>query len=292
MGVALYQGYDAAALEAQYDIEATRADYARVLDGYQMASDHAKGACDGLLDQAYGDDPLQKLDVYRPNNALRARRSPVMIYFHGGYWRMGDKAGRAFPAPVFTKAGAIWVSANYRLAPDASMDEIVEDACSAVAWVYRNALAIGADRERIFVSGGSAGGHLTGMLLTEGWQARHNVPQDTVKGAIAASGLYDLTPFQFTSQDGWLGLEAESIQRNSPMFHLPAAGPPLVVSWGGQETSEFERQSEAYADAYEQTGAPVIRLPLPDEDHFTLMGQMQHAGSPLTMAMLATMGLR
>lgn len=292
MGNALYQGYDAAALEAQYDIEATRPDFAQVLGRYDALSDQARTVCDGLLDQAYGDDPLQKLDVYRPRDALRGRRSPVMIYFHGGYWRAGDKAGRAFPAPVFTQAGAIWAPANYRLAPDATLDEIVDDARAAVAWIYRHALAIGADRERIFVSGGSAGGHLAGMVLTDGWHDRYGVPGNVIKGAVAASGLYDLTPFQHTSQDGWLRLNENALRRNSPLFHLPASGPPLVVSWGGRETAEFERQSQAYADAYEQAGAPVTRLPLPDEDHFTLMGQMQQPDSPLTAAKLTVMGLR
>lgn len=292
MAGALYQGYEAAALEAQYDIEATRPDYGQVLGTYETLSDQARTVCDGLLDQAYGDDPLQKLDVYRPRDALRARRSPVMIYFHGGYWRAGDKSGRAFPAPVFTQAGAIWAPANYRLAPNATIDEIVDDARAAVAWIYRHALAIGADRERIFISGGSAGGHLTGMLLADGWQARHGMPDNVVKGAVAASGLYDLTPFQHTSQDSWLALDAEAIQRNSPLFHLPENGPPLVVSWGGRETPEFARQSQAYADAYEETGAAVTRLHLPDEDHFTLMGQMHRSDSPLTRAKRDLMGLR
>jgi len=288
---AVYQGYDLAALDRQYDIEATNSAFGDVLERYAVESRAAAGSCDALLDQPFGDHPLQQIDVYRPKAALRDRRMPVMLYFHGGYWRAGDKSGRAFPAPAFTRAGAIWAPVNYRLAPDASMDEIVHDTRSAVAWVYRNAPAIGADRDRIFASGGSAGGHLTGMLLAEGWHTEFGLPPDVIKGAVAASGLFDLTPFQFTSQQAFLKLDAGSVQRNSPIMHLPRNGPPLVMTWGGRETREFERQSEAYAAAYRDAGGEVSTLHLPDEDHFTLMGQMRDRESPLTQAKLRLMRL-
>ena len=171
------------------------------------------------------------------------------------------------------------------------MDKIVADARSAVGWIYKNALAIGADRDRIFVSGGSAGGHLTGMILAEGWHDSFGVPTDVVKGAVAASGLYDLTPFLHTSQKEFLKLDPETANRNSPIYHLPANGPPLVVAWGGKETSEFERQSQFFAAAYADTGASVKQLYLEEEDHFTLMGQMSSRESALTHAKLDLMGV-
>lgn len=292
MGEALYQGYDLPALDRQYDIEATNPDYPAVLERYVSLSADAASRCDCLFDQAYGAAPRNRIDIYRPKNARRARRLPVMLYFHGGYWRAGDKAGRGFPAPVFTQAGAIWAPVNYRLAPDATMDDIVDDARAAVAWVYRNAPAIGADRDRLYVSGGSAGGHLTAMVLASGWLSAYGLPDTLIKGAAAASGLFDLTPFLHTSQGKSLKLDDEAASRNSPIRHIPENGPPLVVAWGGKETEEFERQSKAYAAAYQDAGGHVTRLYLKEEDHFTLMGQMSLKDSPLTQAKLTLMGLR
>lgn len=287
----VYRDYDLSELNRQYDIEATNPDFESVLHRYVVESAAAAARCDALLDQSYGDDPLQKIDFYRPRNAIRDRRLPVMLYLHGGYWRAGDKSGRAFPAPVFTQSGVIWASVNYRLAPSATMDQIVDDARSAVAWVYRNALAIGADRDRLFVSGGSAGGHLTAMTLCDGWHDSYGVPSNVIKGAAAASGLYDLTPFVHTAQKDFLRLDPEAAHRNSPLFHVPESGPPLVIAWGGKETDEFERQSQSFADAYAETGSPVTRLHLEQEDHFTLMGQMSRLDSPLTQAKLILMGV-
>jgi arylformamidase len=277
-----YQNLSRDELDREYDIEATVPDLAGLLDGFQARADKVKSEIPGQLDLAYGPDPLQALDAFSGDLA----GAPILVFIHGGYWKGGDKGGRSFPAPLFNRNGIVWAPINYRLAPAATLDEIEDDARSALGWVYRNAETIGGDPERIYVAGTSAGGHLTGMLLAPGWHDAYDMPDNVVKGACAMSGLFDLSPFLHTSGHGYLGLDEASAARNSPIRHLPETGCPILIAWAGKETSEFRRQSADFADACRAAGCRAETLFLEDQDHFSLTGELAHAESPLARAVI------
>jgi len=280
--VAIYRDYDLDALERQYDIEATVADLAQLLTGYDKWSEEVMADLAPSRDLAYGPDPLQRLDVF----PVASPNAPIMIYIHGGYWKRGDKAGRAFAARPFHDHGIIWVSVNYRLAPAVGLDDIVADTRAAIAWVHANAERFGGDRDRLYLSGSSAGGHLAGMAMAPGWHGDYGLPEDVVKGATAMSGLYDLRPFLHTSQRDYLRLDKQSAARNSPLEHLPTMTGPILIAWGGKETDEFERQSKAYAAACTDKRLNVETMRLVEQNHFSLMSEMGAADSLLTQAML------
>src|SRR5690606_12455741 len=94
-------------------------------------------------------------------------------------------------APVFNAAGVAVVPVEYTLLPEGTSGETVREVRSAIAWIYHHAEQYGLDRNRIYVGGSSAGGHLAGMLAAAGWQDRYRVPDDVIKGVVALSGLYD-----------------------------------------------------------------------------------------------------
>jgi len=284
--MAIYGDYDLDALERQYDIEATVADLGTLLAGYDAWSEKVLAELAPHRDLAYGPDPLQRLDIV----PAATPDSPIMVYIHGGYWKRGDKAGRAFAARPFHDNGIIWASLNYRLAPAVGLDDIVADTRAAIAWIHANAARFGGDRDRIYLSGSSAGGHLAGMALAPGWHGDHGLPADVIKGCTAMSGLYDLRPFLHTSQRDYLHLDQQSALRNSPLEHLPAITGPILIAWGGKETDEFERQSKAYAAACAAKGLTVETMCLVEQNHFSLMGEMGSAESQLTQAMLRMVG--
>lgn len=270
-----------------YDVEALVPDFEAFMAGYGAESARVKAAVPGRLDVAYGSDPLQRLDVFAPER----RGAPVQVYIHGGAWRASDKAGRAYPAEAFVPAGAVWAPVNYRLAPAVPLDDIVHDVRLAIAWIHENAEEFGGDRERIFVSGNSAGGHLAAMLLADGWEARYGLPGGVVRGGCAVSGIFDLRPLWRTGTYDWLGLDEAGACRNSPILCVPATGRPLVVAVGGEETGAFKQQSRAFAEAWAAKGHPVRVLEMPGHHHFSIMAELARQGSPLLDAMLDQMGL-
>ena len=131
-------------------------------------------------------------------------------------------------------------------------------------WVIEHAKEIGGDPARVFVSGHSAGGHLTAMAMTD---AR-------VAGGVAISGIYDLEPIRLNYLNDKLGLDAAEAERNSPLRHLPASAAPLVVTVGLGELPELVRQSQEYAAAWTARGLRGRYLPVPAHDHFSILEEL------------------
>ena len=168
------------------------------------------------LDVRYGAGPNMTADLF----PAPAAGAPIQVFIHGGYWRAMDKDVHSFPAEGFVAAGGAAVSLNYALAPAVTLDTIVEQCRTAIEWLADNAGRLNGDPDRIFVSGHSAGGHLTAMMLCTDWAARGR-PAGLVKGGTAISGIFDLAPLRETSINDDVRLDAESAARNSPIHHLP-----------------------------------------------------------------------
>ncbi len=117
-------------------------------------------------DIAYaGDDlPKHKLDVYIPKDK---KNFPVMVFFHGGGWKSGDRSEYPLLGNRFAKAGIGVVIPSYRLMPQNPYPAQMEDAAAAFAWVYRNIAQYGGDASRIYVAGHSSGGHLASLLALD-----------------------------------------------------------------------------------------------------------------------------
>ncbi len=282
-----YRNFGAAELDAQYNARATTPNVLDILAQYAEQSARARAALPCELDVAYGDHPDEALDIFpaaRPG-------APVFVFIHGGYWRALNKSDSSNMAPTFTQAGATVVAVNYSLAPGASLDTIVDQCRRALAWIHRNIARHNGDARRIHVCGSSAGGHLVGMMLADGWHAEYGVPQDVVAGAIPLSGLFDLAPIPLTHINAWMKLSDADARRNSPMMHLPMQGCPMIVSYGETETAEFKRQTDDYLAAWRARGFPGTYVPMPGTNHFDLVLTLNDAASPLTRAILRQMGL-
>lgn len=275
-------------LSTQYDIEATVPNVGELMADYHARSVQIADTVPATLDLPYGSDSRQCLDLFVPTGA---ELSPAQLFFHGGFWRGSSKDDRRFPALVFFERGVAWVPVEYRLAPDVTLDDIVDDARSAVKWIYENGSDHGLDPKRIFVSGNSAGGHLVGMIAADDWQQKYGLPLDVVRGACAVSGLYELDPLRQTFANEWLQLDAAGSARNSPARHLPRSGLPMILSWGGKETDAFKQQSRDYAAASEKAGAKMTAFERTDADHFSIIGEFGDPGSPLSQAIFEQMGI-
>lgn len=292
MGVlmtAIYREFGKEELWQEYNIEATVPSIAPFRDKNIELTAEMKRHLTCHADLAYGSSPAEMLDIYPAQNS--SGLSPVFVFIHGGYWRMGSKDGSGFMAECLTEKGVAVAPIDYGLAPDVTLDEIVRQARASVAWLYHHGGEYGIDRDRIYVSGSSAGGHLTAMTIAPGWQEELSVPDNVVKGALLFSGLYELEPLRHIEMNDWLKLDEDSARRNSPIFTLPDAEIPLVIAYGSEETDEFKRQSDAYGDAWRDKGFKCSVFEMTDYHHFNVTGMLTEPDSLLTGQALALMGM-
>ncbi|MGL4238871.1 alpha/beta fold hydrolase [Tabrizicola sp.] len=120
----------------------------------------------GARDVAYGDGPLQVLDITYPRGVDAA---PVLVMIHGGAFRAGDKSDLAV-WPELLDAGIAVVRVNYRLSSTDRWPAQSEDCLSAIVHLQREAPGLGLDPSRLVLLGQSAGAFLavsTALSLVE-----------------------------------------------------------------------------------------------------------------------------
>jgi arylformamidase len=239
-------------------------------------------------DVAYGPDPMQKLDIYRAKGESQA----LLIYIHGGYWRALDKSIQSFVAPPFVERGVTVASINYALCPAVHVQDIVLQVLQACAWLYRNGPNFGAPRDRLFVSGHSAGGHLTAIALAALWpKFSPDLPGKVVQGGLSISGVYDVEPVMNTpSVNIDVQLTPSEARRVSPVYMPPATNAPLYTAVGGKEQEGFHEQNRLIRTKWKS----VIKddFPCPEDNHFTILDRFADPQSALFKGALKMMGVK
>ena len=137
--------------------------------------------------------PRHVLDIYTPEK--QARNSlPVVFWIHGGGWQTGDKGDVSLKPKVLAERGMIFVSTNYRLLPEVTMDELVGDVARSLGWVHRNIARYGGDPRQIIVGGHSAGAQLAALIcIDDKYLKKEGVPFEVLKGCIPIDGdTYDI----------------------------------------------------------------------------------------------------
>ena len=197
---------------------------------------------------AYGPHRRNRADVYLPNrDASGAPLAPIVLQVHGGGWVSGDKRQQGRPLlSHFTGQGWIGVAINYRLGPKHRLPACVHDVKQAIAWVRAHAAEWGGDADRILLTGGSAGGHLTALCaLTADDPSLQPGFEDADCSVAAAAPFYGV--FDLTDRNGHRGRtsmtpfldrmvmgarladDAEAWDALSPLSRVRPDAPPMVV---------------------------------------------------------------
>ncbi|MCY4237328.1 MAG: alpha/beta hydrolase [Rhodospirillaceae bacterium] len=274
---AIYEGYDETDLEQQYNLRPRHPERDLVYARYAAASSELRAEANGRYDVRYGTAERQVMDILSAGAG-----APVLVFFHGGYWRALDKSIFSCIAAPYLRAGWTVALPNYTLAPAAPIDEIVEEARQAVAWVANELLPDGGP---LVLSGHSAGAQLAVMAMLADWRAR-GFARSPIMGGIPVSGLFDLEPICHTSINNLVRLQPADAIRNSPAhLAVPGAG-PLLLMVGSGETEEFHGQTERFAEIWRASGNSTQTVIADGHTHFSILGAFGEANDPLCARVL------
>lgn len=250
----------------------------------RLAQRRAERSADGevLRDVAYGSDPAQRLDVHRPAAATQA--APVIFMVHGGGWRVGDKAhARVVDHKVahWVPRGVVFISANYRMLPEADPIEQARDVGRAVAFAQAQAAGWGADPSRFVLMGHSAGAHLVSLLAADGGLAR-GLGMRPWLGTIALdSAAMDVVALMREPHprlyDAAFGQDEAFWRAASPVHQLQGRPAPMLMVCSSRRRDACP-QAQALADRVAAAGGHARVLPL-DLSHGEINSELGRPGS-------------
>jgi len=269
---AVWRGMTQQELNDAYSQSTYAPNIREVIARYGTNSDLARSRLGDPLRYSYGSESIESLDVFKTN----AADAPIHIFIHGGAWEQGAASGYAFLAETFVNAGVHFVAPDFSWVQDVgrSLYPIADQLQRAIAWVYENANSFGGDRDRIYVSGHSSGGHLAGVMLTTDWENVASLPRDVIKGGLCCSGIFDLEPVRLSHRGEYIDFTDNMEHDLSPIRHINHLNASLVVAYGSNETPEFIRQSKDFASAVSNAGKPVNLVVAENYNHFEIIETM------------------
>jgi len=233
-------------------------------------------------------DPVRhRLDVYVPKDQ---KDFPVLFMVHGGGWIRGNKDHLGIYsalARIFTRHGIAMVCPNYRLSPAVKHPEHIRDVARAFAWTYKNIEKYGGNREEIFVSGHSAGGHLCALLATDpSYLKEQKISPRAIKGAIPLSGLFCIPNEPIFNIP--FGKNKEVHKNASPIQHVRAGLPPFLMILGDNELPGCDGpQAKDFCKALKSKDVDTQILIMPRRNHMSVIVNAVIDTDPVTQAMFS-----
>jgi len=239
--------------------------------------------------EAYGLTEVEKLDIHRTARA----NAPIFVCIHGGYWLVGEAKNYAYAAEMFVNAGAHYVALDFVpvSAVGGDLRVMADQVRRGIAWVYKNAASFGGDATRLYIGGHSSGGHLCGVALVTDWQKDFGLPADIIKGGLCMSGMYDMKPVRLSKRSSYVNFTDEMELAMSSQRHLELLRAPVTVTYGTNETPEFQRQNRDFAAAVRAAGKPVELIDAANYNHFEILESLGNPYGPNGRAALALMKL-
>jgi acetyl esterase/lipase len=226
---------------------------------------------------AYGPDPQQRLDVYVPRASAAAPR-PVIVFWHGGRWKFGDKADYRFVGAALAGSGCVAIVANYRHYPQVKMPGFMDDAAQATLWSAAHAADYGGDQRRVFLMGHSAGAHMAALLtLDPRYFSAAGQARPHLAGVIGLSGAYDFLPLLEADVQDMFG-PPHDYPQSQPINFVRRGAPPMLLVHGLDDATVLPKNSRNFAAALSACGASVT---------LKLYPKRAHAGTVAALARLA-----
>ena len=228
-----------------------------------------------------GVDPkLNSLDIYTKKSE---ELKPIMIYVHGGSWRLGDKSSVGLKPNIFIENDYLFISVNYRLSPNVKFPAHAQDVAKAISWVYSNSEEYGGDKNQIYLMGHSAGAHLVSLVSTdERYLQENNLDLNIIKGVISLDTVYDFNLLYDTYSnvpDAYIltfGKDPEFLRFSSPINYVKIDKeiPPMFIAYSGGgivgSLRERDIQSENFVNKLREANIYSELLPALDKSHMDI----------------------
>jgi len=288
-GPLVFMDYDQVELDAAYDQSFYAPLAGQAWQRLTSVSEAVRTRLGQPLRRSYGPTADEQLDIYR----AKRPNAPIFVFVHGGAWLAGEAKNFGFPAEMFANAGANYVALDFIAIKDAGNDlrVMAEQVRRAVAWVYQNAESFGGDRDRLYIGGHSSGGHLCGVALVTDWTKDFGLPADIVKGGLCISGIFDLKPVRLSKRSSYVKFTDEIEWAMSSIRHLDLLRAAIIMTYGTNETPEFQRQSRDFAAAVETAGKPAELVEAVGFNHIEMVESLGNPYGPNGRAALSLMKL-
>jgi arylformamidase len=270
----IYRNMDRAELDAAYSNTDAVAEFPVWMASFRIQSRALYQAVPCTRDIAYGPRPRQRFDWFPAAQA----GSPTFVFMHGGYWQNCVKEDFAFIAGGPRQCGFNVVLAEYTLAPEASMTQIVAEIGSLLDHLAADPHRLGTAGYPVCLSGHSAGGHLAAMHRSHA----------LLSHALTISALTDLEPISLGRLNDKLQLSPAEVLACSPLRRI-GPGVPTTMMVGARELPELVRQSDEYAAACRAAGEKVASIHVPGHDHFSILQELARPDGSLMKALMASM---
>lgn len=223
-------------------------------------------------DLRYGDAEHQQLNVYAPRYPVSER--PVIVFFYGGGWSMGDKDDYRFAAEPFCSADFLVVVPDYGKFPQYRYPAFMRDAALALRWVYDHIEEYGGDRDQIVLAGHSAGAHIAALAATDRrFLDEVQVPRDAIRAVVGLAGPYDFVPeeprykqvFSDAGKNARLGM---------PANYVDGSQPPMLLLYGLDDDVVYERNIRSMEEKVERFGGQLETRYYPHVDHIDIVAAL------------------
>lgn len=204
----------------------------------------------------YGSGPHQTLDVYIPDKPGGAPR-PLVVFWYGGRWTTGDKDDYKFVGAALAGLGYVAVLPNYRHYPEVKLAGFMDDAARGALWAVDHGAEFGADPNRLYTMGHSAGGHIAALVtLDERYFRATGRATPHIAGLIGLSGVYDFLPLTDPDLKDMFG-PPERYPDSQPINFVRPDAPPALLFHGLEDAEVAPKNTINLAAALKAQGVPV-----------------------------------
>ena len=215
-----------------------------------------------------------KLNIFTPKNT---KNNPVLIFVYGGNWNTGNKDKYSLLGKNFARKNMTVVIPDYTLSPNADVDEMTKEIAAAIQFTKKNIAKYDGDRNRIFISGHSAGGQLATSAVMN---PKYGIAENTIAGIILidAAGIdmkNYLEKYPPTAEDNYdvtWSKDPEKWKQASSIYFINEKTPPFLIYVGEKTYPSIKLANENFVKAL-QPFQPDVKPIMLNKKHIPMMLQ-------------------